>query len=864
MIGVVILLVSCCDGMNLDVGAATYLTDWKLISSSNVKVDGSVISSASFDDSKWYNVSVPCTVMACLMQNDVYTEKLFFGENLKAVDQNQFLMSWWYRTHFQLNRQMANKKINILFQGINYRASVWLNGLLVASSKDVVGAFRYFELDISAFAVFSDTQLNYIAVEVIPPVNSVFNDTTTDLAITFVDWSPPPPDSSMGIWREVKLEVTGSVKIQYPMVETKLASLQLAHLTIIAEVVNTESHSSSITVSATIDKMDPIFYHLILEPFETRPVVFSNETYPSLNVKNPTLWWPWQMGPQNLHNLSMSVYYNGTGKESNGVMGTISDFLTTEFGMREATSDLTKDGYRFYSINGAPILIRGGGWSPDLFLRASPDWLEKHFIYMRDMNLNSVRLEGKMEGDTFFQLADKYGILVMPGWCCCDSWQHWPVWKEEQFTVSYYSMLSQAKRLRIYPSVFVFVYSSDELPPPNVEFNYLRALRDSLWPNPMLSAASDRTSTLTGPTGVKMSGPYSWEPPVYWLQDTSSYGGAYGFLTEGGPGQNPLPSESFNITFPPSDYWPINADWNWHCGAQHGNFGNLGRFTEALNARHGQSSGSEQFLEKSQVMAYEAHRAMFEGYGRNKYTSTGVIQWMLNNPFPEMIWHLYDYYFNPTATYFATKVSCEPIHIQYSYDDNTIWVVNSLYVPTPALTASIQLLSFNGAVVMQQTVPVKSIGADAGRSIFTLPYVDNLTSTYFLKLSLQDASKVVSNNFYWLSTSSDVLEWSKSNWFETPCKFYADFTLLNSLPTVQLQISATQTKQQTSVTLLNPSSNIAFFIHLRIINKSTGADIWPVLWDDNYISLVGGEKRTLTAHYNSQQDVDLVVSYWNQ
>lgn len=50
-------------------------------------------------------------------------------------------------------------------------------------------------------------------------------------------------------------------------------------------------------------------------------------------------------------------------------------------------------------------------------------------------------------------------------------------------------------------------------------------------------------------------------------------------------------------------------------------------------------------LEQAQLEAYESHRAMFEAYTRNKYNSTGLIQWMLNSPWPSNMWHLYDYYY---------------------------------------------------------------------------------------------------------------------------------------------------------------------------------------------------------------------------
>jgi len=266
-------------------------------------------------------------------------------------------------------------------------------------------------------------------------------------------------------------------------------------------------------------------------------------------------------------------------------------------------------------------------------------------------------------------------------------------------------------------------------------------------------------------------------------------------------------------------------------------------------------------------MAYEAHKAMFEAYGRNKYTSTGVIQWMLNNAFPDMIWHLYDYYFNPSSTYFATKRACEPIHIQYSYTDNSIWVVNSQYSDQNNLQANIMVYNLDGSHVYEKSGISVKIPADGTLKIFDLPDLSSLSSTYFLRLNLTDTNnEVVSSNTYWLSTSKDVLEWNKSNWFRTPCKSYADFTLLQSLPQVQLQVKYSSSVQGdfnvTMVTVTNPSTSIAFFVHVTIQNNS-GTEIWPIYYDDNYFTLFPSESRIITAKYHYLDNTKAVVDLWN-
>jgi exo-1,4-beta-D-glucosaminidase len=376
-----------------------------------------------------------------------------------------------------------------------------------------------------------------------------------------------------------------------------------------------------------------------------------------------------------------------------------------------------------------------------------------------------------------------------------------------------------------------------------------------------------------------MSGPYSWVAPNYWLTDPGQVGGAFGFLTEGGPGEAPLSLEMLSVSIP-APLWPINGEWNYHCGASTGNFNNLNHFTPPLNSRFGNATSAADYLRKAQASIYEGHRAMFEGYSRQKYTATGVVQWMLNNAWPGNIWHLFDYYLSPNpGSYYGSKKGCEPVHIQYSYDDNSIWVINSLYTATPASHAYITILNYTGASVYTHDLDVASIASDKGLKIFTLPTTTTTTS-YFLRLQLVNSatSAVISHNDYWLSKTPDVARWSASTWYNTPYSSYADYTQLQSLPVINVTGTATTTtvgsQYHTSVTLRNPSSTgVALLVHARLVKKGvtpsnlTPADVVPIYWNDNYITLFPSETATLTATYDVSaaggSEPDLVVEVFN-
>ena len=438
-------------------------------------------------------------------------------------------------------------------------------------------------------------------------------------------------------------------------------------------------------------------------------------------------------------------------------------------------------------MNGRRILIRGAGWSSDLMLRYSKERFEQEIAYVKDMGLNTIRLEGKLEAEAFFDVTDREGILVMPGWCCCDHWEQWEKWDAEDLPVATASLRDQVLRLRGRASVFTWLNGSDGPPPAKVEQAYLDVLKQLGFPNPVVSSATEKKAEVSGESGMKMRGPYEWVPPLYWYTDTK-LGGPHGFATEIGPGPAPPPLESLRRFIPEDKLWPINEVWNYHCGG--GPFKTLDVFTRAMDARYGPSKGAPEYARKAQAAAYESHRAMLESFGERKYTATGVIQWMQNNAWPGMIWHLYDFYLRPGGSYFGAKKAGEPLHVQFAYDDRSVVVVNSTLQAHAGLRATARVLDLASKELLARTAPV-DVGPDGSVKVFPVPEPPGLTPTYFLALQLDDAAgRTVSRNVYWLSTKRDVLAWDKSEWYVTPLTEYADLTGLAQLPPAEVPATA--------------------------------------------------------------------------
>jgi exo-1,4-beta-D-glucosaminidase len=855
--------------------------NWFIQSSADLHANGSAMSTVGFPTTGWYPATLPSTVLNALVEDKVYPDP-YVGMNLRSIPgttypifedfsnimmppTSPFRKSWWYRTEFKLSPEYKGKTLWLNFDGINYKANVWMNGREIARSEQLSGTWRVFQLDVTSAAKPGET--NSLAVEVFPPQ-------PRDLALTLVDWAPMPPDKEMGIWRDVHITATGAIALRYPAVLTKLTlpSANEAELSVRTELTNATDHLVDAVLKGRIDEVtfeQPV--HLAAN--ETQVVRLTPDKFPQLKLHNPRLWWPAQVGKQDLYPLDLSVE----------VQGKTSDSAHIEFGVRQVTSNIDEKGHRLFQINGKNILIRGAGYSFDMLLRSSPERQQSELNYVRDLNLNAVRLEGKIENDHFFDLADRMGILVLPGWCCCDQWENWPAWDKENERIAGDSLRDQLRRLERHPSVIGWLYGSDFAPPPRIESMYLQIMRDVDWPNPSISSAGARNTTV-GPSGVKMTGPYEYVSPLFWYVDTR-HGGAFGFNTETSPGPAIPPVESLRRMLPADHLWPIDSVWEYHAG---GMSHTLSVFTEALDKRYGAAKNLDEFAMKSQVQAYEAHRAMMEAYGRNKYTSTGIIQWMLNNAWPSMIWHMYDWYLRPGGSYFAVKQACEPLHVQYSYDDRSIVIVNSYYQPFPHLKVAAKIYNLDMNEKFSKDVEV-SVGPDSSTRVFTLPQIEGLSTTYFVRLTLESAGQIRSRNFYWLSTRQETLDWGReeedtsgqydiSTW--TPTKDFADYTALNSLPRITLDTSAQSRRNgdegSTTVTLHNPTSSLAFAVRLKVDQPSNQRvsreaelddEILPVLWQDNYFALLPGETRQVTATYRASNKNKLAptveVEGWN-
>ncbi|HPS12929.1 MAG TPA: glycoside hydrolase family 2 TIM barrel-domain containing protein [Prolixibacteraceae bacterium] len=815
--------------------------DWTLQPYGEWNENGKLITTGIYSDKKMIRCSVPTTVLGALVKSGMYKDP-FFADNLERIPAEWFKTHWRFERSFDLPVENVKAFARLCFDGINYSADVFLNGEKIAFADTLKGAFRRFEIDVTGKLNAKDNKLD---VRVFPPQPG-------DFTIGFVDWVPTPPDRNMGLWRGVSLRFNGEVSVEHPFVRSEIDSLNPGHASLIIEnyVQNHTSKPVTTTLCSRIGDVS-ITRTVELKPQERKLVIWSPQDYPELKFTHAKLWWPFTMGDPNLYTLDLSCRVDDE----------LSDSVSKPFGIRKVESYLNANGSRVYKINGRDIQIRGGGWADDLLLSEDPENLKAQVLYTKRMNLNCIRLEGIWgESETLFNLCDQYGILLMTGWSCQWEWKDY-VGKEcddfggihtpEEISLVTSYLNDQVLWLRNHPSVFVWVLGSDKMPRPDLEKSYLATLSRIDPTRPTLMACSSRQSEITGKTGVKMNGPYDYVSPNYWYIDTV-YGGAFGFNTETGPGPQIPPVESLRKMFPENKLWPVNELWNFHSGR--GEFKTIDNYLNALNKRYGESSTIDEFVQKAQLANYEAIKAMFEAFVVNKAKAGGVVQWMLNAPWPKLYWQLYDYYLMPNSAFFGTQAALNPLNLIYNYGDRCIYISNDYSHSFDNLMADIKVFSLNSKEIFNRKM-VLNVDRYISQKLLDLPGSVFAEPVCFVDLRISSSEgKELSHNFYWLSSKNDVPDFGKSEWYITPLKEFADFKPLSGMPNAEVQ-SAYEVMEQGDQTeikvhLKNNSEQIAFFIELKA-KAVDNEPVLPVYWSENYISLLPGEERNLTVTMNT-------------
>ncbi|WP_230383652.1 glycoside hydrolase family 2 protein [Pedobacter endophyticus] len=834
-------------------------TGWLCNNIKEVKVDGAQISKAGFVLDNWMQATVPGTVLTTLLNNKKVPDP-FYGMNTEKIPDiyktgNDYYTYWFVKDFDE--KAVGNEQVWLQFRGINYKAEIFLNGKKVNAATHE-GMHLRARFNITKY--LSSTGKNRLAVIVYPPDvvgnpnggqggdGTIARNLTTQYTAGW-DWIQPIRDRNTGIWDKVTIEKTQGVNILNPHVVTLVPGKRIP---------NAKQQPATIKVSVEVENptMKAISgilqYQMAGKTVSKSVTVPANKqfeiTFADLAIENPRLWWPNGYGKQDLYPLNIKFL------SANRVL----DQENLTVGIRQIDNIWNEHTQSMGAyVNGQKIFIKGGNWIiSDAMLRFSDARYDAEVRYHKDMNLNLIRIWGGaiLERPEFYNACDKYGLLVFQDfWFSGDCNGRWvdPLKKDDQWTRRKYpdnhllvltAIEDQVKMIRNHASL-AFWCGGNEITPPD---DILNPIKNDILPR--LDGTrkffdfsnSDEMSYNT--IGGNGDGPYNiQDPKSFWAVKTYPYNSEVGSVGVGDYESLArfIPNE--NMIAPESD-GKVDSVWNYH------KYIPYGKHIEP----YGKVEDAKDFAMKAQLVNYDQYRALMEGFSNKMWDwYTGSIIWKTQNPWTALRGQMYDYYLDPNACLYGLRKGSEPLHIMMNPLDSMVTVVNNGLVDRHNLMVQAKVYDMDGKDYFYSQV-FNSIGASSVRRFFPmnefLKKLDKKDGVFVSLKLLNEKQEVLSDNVYWLADKD------------------GGYKGLQHIKQAKLEATATQKgKGKVEVLLSNPSGNpVAFFNRIALVDTESGKRILPSFYDDNYVTVLPGERKTITVEYTHATDNLAVEVYgWN-
>lgn len=857
------------------------LEQFNIQSSSVIQHPAEIISKTDYQpDVYWFPTKVPSTVLNALVQNQVYPDPYIGMNNMRIPDAsdefnqeynleqyshlpnqpNPWKLPYFYRTTFQIPETDKGRHFHLIFKGINYRAAVWLNGYQIADSTQMAGMFAEYNLDVSEHVIVGKN--NALLVKIYPldypglpsteqlealgdfyanggPTGDIGKNVTMLCSIGW-DWIPPVRDRNMGIWQPVFLRTSGPVTIERPQIIPELPNLPdttSANLKLKLKLSNQGDQDQQGILNIHISPENfsgsavEFSEDVNIKSGESQMVDLSADQVEELRIRQPKLWWPNGYGRANLYRIRIQFVLNDV----------VSDEISIVFGIRTVSSKTVDEKgkllRRDFYVNGKKVHLVGGAWVPDMMLNRDSLRYVHELRLCQEANVNLVRIWGGgiTPPDVFFDLADRFGLMVWSDfWVTGDTQGEFkgsPDWPLES-NVFIRNMTSTIYRIRNHPSLLVWTGGNEG----HARKELYDSMRDSVieldGTRPFIPSSSGFAHLPEGwkgswpdnqPSGVYSGGPYTWNDPRDYYRRVDR-GQDWVFKDETGlPSQPPyntlqkiIPDLVWDTNLP----FPFNNTWGYHDAAT-GN-GRYDRYYSDMLKRYGKSASMELFSNKMQLMNAEGYRGIFEAAGHKLGETGGVMLWKLNAAFPSVIWQIYDWYLQPNAGYYFMQNACEPIHVQFNFNDSTVAVVNRTYQPVTGLTVAAKGYSMKGELLIDQSATTDLTAETAQKVIPLASMLSGKEGILFLMLVLNDCQgKIISENTYWLNQDND-------------------FTSLEQMEPSQLEVqilgsSIKENDRSWDLKIKNPTSQIAFFIRPQFM--ANGEELQPSFWSASYFTL---------------------------
>jgi beta-galactosidase/beta-glucuronidase len=787
---------------------------WRLQRDSLVNADGGTLSKVGFQDHDWVIATVPGTVLSSYLNIGAIPDPNF-GDNQLLISDTFFFADFWYRNEFTAPPLFAGQRAWLNFDGINWKADVFLNGENVGR---IEGGFMRGRFDVTGRLL--PGRKNALAVRVQkndtpgsvkqktlenPGKNggALGSDNPTYHASVGWDWIPTIRGRNTGLWGNVYLTLTGPITLEHPLVTTTLPlpDTSRADVSVEVELVN---HTSQRVTGTLRGRMAELQFEqgVTVDGSATKRVKLDPSNTPGLHLQDPKLWWPAGYGEPHLYPMELSFV---------GPDRKISDTKVFQVGIRQMSYSEEGGALRIW-INGRRFVARGGNWGfSESMLRYRAREYDAAVRYHRDMNFTMIRnWVGQVGAEEFFEACDRHGILVWQDFWLANPWDG-PDPKDDDLFMR--NVKDMVLRIRNHPSIGLYCGRNEGNPPQPLDAGIRRVLAEK---HPGIHYISNSAFGV-----VSGGGPYMAMPLSFYFTS-----GADPKLHSEMGLPNIPPMESLRAMMPQSAMWPQGPVWGLHDFCLGGAQGGEG-FRNVIDYNYGGAGNVEEWVSLAQFLNYEAYRAMFEA--QSKYRM-GLLIWMSHPCWPSFVWQTYDYYFEPTAAYFACKKGCEPLHIQWNPVTESIEVVNYSAGNVRGLTAAVEVLNMDGAKQWEKSTSLDS-AEDSVAPCIKMEYPSEPTPLHFLRLSLTHGSETVSTNFYLRGREE------------------GNYRAIRQLPRVNLE-AATQVERQDSRWQLttevhNSSNHPALMVRLKAVRENSGDRILPAIYSDNYIALMPGERRTI-------------------
>ncbi|MBR4775735.1 MAG: discoidin domain-containing protein [Bacteroidales bacterium] len=803
--------------------------NWKLVRASALPDTvflGEKLSSPDFDDSTWMVATVPGTVLGSYVAAGAVLHPNYQDWQLFISD-SYFHSDFWYRDVFEAHPDSPRQFL--CFDGINYKAHIFLNGKCVGRIESAFDAARF---DVTGML---NDGTNYLAVRIVcnphygearvqnafwPNLNGgiLGADNPTMHATIGWDWIPSVRGRNIGIYDKVYVRYTGEVTVEDPFVRTQLPLPDTTHATILASTV-LKNHSDKPADGVVRMRFGDLTIECPahLEPGESRKMVFEPTT-----LENPRLWWPNGYGRQELYPVTIGFEASDSVSFLAGVRQLDYDLAPYEpVGKLYFKSRNEKQRLSVY-VNGRRVVGFGGNWGyPEHLLSYGPREYDIAVGYHAAQNFTLIRnWVGMTDNKAFYDACDRHGILIWQ-----DFWLANPYDGPNPYDVDKFNAVARryVRRIRNHPSIALYVGRNEGYPPQEIE-DYLASMVPEEHPGSYFIPHS-------GADGVSGGGPYRalTNKEFFSLHSQDKITSERGMPTMmnyenlvrtlGEENVNPVNTlEHPNRMYGMHDY-TLGEDGKW--SAQR-----CTTFNSILENGFGKPADAREFSQLAQWVNYDGYRAIFEG--RSMYRR-GALLWMSHPAWPSLVWQTYDYFFEPTAAFFAAKKACEPVHILYNPVKDSVAVVNYHARDLFGLKATARVLDMYGREVWSRSMALETLAEDSTVYCFPPEVPEDITDVYFVKLALSKGDTILSENFYWQGKTD------------------GDYKALRCLGKARVSLKQKSIgKNLYCVKLDNKSDVPALMIRLKAIDRDTDDLALPVWYSDNYFFLMPGESKEVT------------------